>query len=202
MTKQFNSFYTCGKCGHRTSAETGFGRWMRNLPALDSIQGIVRTDLDHCILRYKTTIQGRDFQLLMIVEVKEYGAQPDKSQIDILSFIRQMIEDKGTNMHGAPTVRTHNLISKMRDNRKVSVRFWGVHLLQFEKTNPDDSSWIKWNRKLISKHDLVAVLAMERRPDRPDKMMDEYLRDRHRKVDAIEFDFMHQLISEPIGDPE
>lgn len=180
MTRRFNVHYTCARCGHQTTAESGFGRWMRDQPALDSVHGIVRTDLDHVIVRYKTSLDQRDFQLLMVVEVKEFGAEPDPSQVDILSFFRQIGERAGYNMHGAKTTGTYRLYSRI-SGRFVNVRFFGVHLLQFEKTNPNDSEWIRWDHKDITEGVLVGLLAMERRPDNPDQMMIETLRDRHRK---------------------
>ncbi len=193
MTRKFNVHYCCDRCGSRTTAETGFGRWMRNATALDSVEGIVRTDADHIVLRYKTYPESggkpsRDFQLMMVVEVKEYGAEPDKSQTDILSFFRQMVEDRGQNMHGCKTHISRKLKSPMQ-GRLVTVRFCGVHLLQFEKTNPDDSRWIKWDRKPIDGGILTGILAMERNPEKPSQFMSELLRDRHRKDENAEFSF-------------
>lgn len=185
MTREFNVKYTCSHCGRQTTAETGFGRWMRNQTALDSVSGIVRTDTDHTILRYKTSLDQRDFQLLMIVEVKEFGAEPRPDQVDILSFLRQAIELRQQNHYQREAGQvggngSFKLRSKM-NNRMVRVRFLGVHLLQFEKTNPADSRWIKWNRKPIDSGTLLGVLAMERDPKDPSRMMIEFLRDRHRK---------------------
>jgi hypothetical protein len=180
MTRKFNVHYTCQHCGKLTTAETGFGRWMRNHSALDSVHGIVRTDTDHWIVRYKTSLEGRDFQLLMLVEAKEHGAEPSADQLDILHFVHLGLVRKGKNMHGSKTGDTFLCRSRVT-GRKVRVRYFGYHLLQFENTNPYDSAWVKWDRKLISAGDLVGVLAMERNPDNPSRMMIEFLRDRHAK---------------------
>jgi hypothetical protein len=180
MTKLFNVNYTCQHCGKQTSCESGFGRWMRNHPALDSVNGIVMTDLDFVVLRYKTYFDGRDFQLMMIVEVKEHGKDPDPAQVDVLSFLRQLAETKHKTIYGTPTVETLKLYSK-KNGHKINFRFYGVHLLQFEKTSPNDSAWIKWDRKIIDANTLVGILAMERRPDDPQKWMIEYLRNHHKK---------------------
>lgn len=182
MTRTFNVCYTCKWCGKRSDAQTGFGRWMRNHKALDSIFGIVRTDTDHWILRWKTSLEGRDFQLLMLVEVKEMGSEPDEAQLDILHFVHLGMIRPRKNMHGAKCDNEFPATSTVT-GRKVRVRYMGYHLLQFEKTNPDDSAWIKWDRKTISADVLVGVLALERHPDKPDKFMIEYLRDRHRRDD-------------------
>lgn len=145
------------------------------------VHGIVRTDADHIICRYKTSLDGRDFQLMMIVEVKERGAEPDKSQTDVLSFLRQLCERKGTQMRGKKTVAAVKLKSRLLD-RFIHFRFYGVHLLQFQNTSPADSSWIKWNRKEVTADVLTGILAMERIPTDPSRMMIEVLRDRHNKT--------------------
>ena len=178
MTRPFNVQYSCSHCGKRSTAETAFGRWMRNNAALDSVTGVVRTDLDHIICRYTTSLQGRDFQLMMVIEVKEHGAEPDACQTDLLSFLRQLAERKSVNMHGAQTIPPIRVHSKMI-GRKVLLRWFGVHLLQFQNTDPVNSVWIKWNRKTISPQLLTALLAMERHPLFTDMPMIEYLRDRH-----------------------
>lgn len=178
MTKPFNVWNTCQHCGKQTSAETGFGRWMRNHPELRSnIAHIVRTDTDHTILRYKTHYQGRDFQLMMCIEVKEFGAKPDPAQKDILRFQHEFLMHTSRNKHKALTFRSKSIYSEML-KRVVRLRHYGFHLLQFEKTSPEDSAWIKWDHREIAIDTLVGLLAMDVHPWnlRP---MDEFLRDRH-----------------------
>jgi hypothetical protein len=117
---------------------------------------------------------------MMIVEVKEFGAEPDPSQTDLLSFIAQSLFIRGRNMHGAKTTESLRLKSRML-KRSVLVRNFGVYLLQFEQTSPLDSKWIKWNRLKITEQTLVDLLRMDRRPDHPDLLMIDYLRNRHRQ---------------------
>lgn len=148
------------------------------------MEGIVRTDTDHWVLRYKTSLDNRDFQIIMLVEVKEYGKEPDPSQLDILHFAHWLMTEKGKNRHGARTWKT--IKAKSVTGRPVKVKSFGVHLLQFERTSPDDG-WVKWDRKIIDKNVLLGILALERRPDDPSQMMIAYLRDRHLKK------FRHQL---------
>jgi hypothetical protein len=187
MTKPFHVRYTCENCGHQTSAETGFGRWMRHCPKLQpSVAHIVRTDTDHTILRYMTYLQGaktRDYQLIMDVEVKEFGAEPDRAQADILNFKHQLVTNKSKNRHGAKTDNTYELRSSAA-GRKVKVRYLGFHLLQFEKTSPNDSRWIKWDRKEITLDTLVGLLALDLHPDKPHMRMADFLRDRHKQRQA------------------
>jgi hypothetical protein len=154
---------------------------MRGRDELDSGKGIVRTDTDHTVLRYITHMQGRDFQLIMDVEVKEFGKEPDPSQADILFFKHQIATRTGINMHKSGTVFTHKLQSKY-SAKKVSVRYCGLHLLQFEKTNPADSEWIKWNHRKITENTLIELLQFKRNPEQPRRPMIEFLRDRHMQV--------------------
>jgi hypothetical protein len=160
--------------------ETGFGRWMRAHPRLASEKGIVRTDTDHTILRYKTHEQGRAFQLMIDIEVKENGSSPDLAQRDVLLMKNQMVSKNGHNVYEARTKITQKILSVL-SGKRVNVRHLGIHLLQFEKTNPDDSAWIRWNHREISKDQLVDILALDVDPRDPERSMMELLRDRHRR---------------------
>lgn len=151
---------------------------MRAQPELDSARGIVRTDTDHTVLRYKTHDQGRDFQLLIDVETKEYGALPRPDQKDILSFKHQLMSTTGRNINGGKTRITRKLFSEM-NQRSVRVRYLGYHLLRFEKTSPEDSEWIEWDHKRVSEEQLVELLALNLDPYNLQRPMQELLRDRH-----------------------
>jgi hypothetical protein len=178
MTRPFGTYYTCQHCGKPTTAETGFGRWMRACADLDSSNGIVRTDTDHTILRFKTHVQGRRFQLLMDVEVKEYGSLPREDQRDLIGFKHQLQSGNGRNLNGATTRLTRKLFSTLNKVR-VNVRYLGYHLLRFEKTCPVDSEWMEWDHKRIDEGQLVKLLAIEVDPYNPARSMHELLRDRH-----------------------
>src|SRR3990167_1636096 len=114
------------------------------------------------------------------LEVKEFGGSPDASQRDIAVMKHQLIMQKGRNIHGCNTVVTRKLKSTLSGSR-VSVRYMGFHLLQFEKTNPKDSKWIKWDHRPISESQLVGLLKLELDPYNPDRKLMELLRDRHAK---------------------
>lgn len=182
MTKPFNVRNSCENCGHQTSAETAFGRWMRHHPKLRStVNHIVRTDTDHTILRFKTYENGkqsREFQLMMCVEVKEFGSYPDDAQRDLLNFQHNFVMNTSQNRHGAKTYKTMKIRSFVA-KKKVKVRHYGFHLLQFEKKGPDDSKWIKWDGKEITADTLAEILAFNVHPYQLDRPMDEFLRDRH-----------------------
>jgi len=180
MTTPFYVFWNCAECHSRTTAQSAFVRWMRNQKSLDSVEGIVRTDMDHIILRYKTSLDGRDFQLAMVVEEKQFGAKPDPAQRDILSIINQLCGTSGRNLRGVKT-RTSKMVWSPMFRRKVRVRWLGCHLLQFSHSGPEDSDWIKWDHKVIDRHILAGLLAIERDPYCPEKFIIELLRDRHNK---------------------
>jgi|SRR5215475_1696229 len=181
MTKPFNVRITCENCGYQTTAETAFGRWMRNEPDLCSSKGIIRTDTDHTILRYKTAAEGKEYQLIIDLEVKEFLSQPDPAQKTILLFKHQLANITGRNMYGAVTRMTRKLKSFIM-GRRVNVRYLGYHLLQFEKTNPKDSTLILWDHKPVDCETLKKLLLIEIDPYtfRP---MEHLLRDRHARDD-------------------
>lgn len=170
--------------------ETDFFRWMRDHPELLSDKhGIVRTDMDCIILRYKTHRQGRKFQLMIILEIKDFGAAPDDAQRDILNFLNQMAMKTSRNIHGAITYCIYKL-KTFFSSEKVRVKYLGYHLLQFERTGPTNG-WIKWDRHLITEETLVDLLAMNLHPYYPFRPMDEFLRDRHQQNG-----YQHPLFSE------
>lgn len=180
MTKEFNLKATCPNCGERMTMETGFCRWMRNNPRLDSANGIIRCDQDHWVLRYKTPHNGRDVQLLMLIEVKEFNAVPDKAQSDCLRMLHRFHSDTGKNIYGATTHRTKMVFSDL-SGRTIRLRNLGVHLLQFSRTNPEDSLTIRWDHKEIDIQTLESLLLLDLNPNNPEQSMDELLRDRHKK---------------------
>jgi len=178
VTRHFNVYYTCGHCNKQSTAETGFGRWMRAQPALDSRKTIVRTDTDHTILRYMTSGQGRDFQLMMDIEVKEMGSRPSEVQRDIQNIKHQLMISVGQNRHGARTFNTRK-VKSILSNKYVMVRYLGYHLLVFEQTSPADSDWILWDKTIVNEEQLIQLLALEVDPWCPSRSMQELLRDRH-----------------------
>lgn len=189
MTKSFRVHYTCRHCGMQSDAQTAFGRWMRDNRKFDSADpGIIRTDTDHFILRHKTPANGKEQQLLMLVEVKERGADPDEAQTDLLKMVHRLCTRRGKNMHGASTCTPIKVFSDFH-KREVQVRFYGYHLLQFEKTGPLDSQWIKWDRKPIDIQTLEEIILFERHPMHITKHMGEFLRDRHAKPTQPQLSF-------------
>jgi hypothetical protein len=117
---------------------------------------------------------------MMCVEVKEFGAYPDDAQRDVLNFQHQFAMNTSRNRHGAKTYKAMKIRSFVA-KKKVLVRHYGFHLLQFEKKGPDDSRWIKWDGSEITADKLVEILSFKVHPYQVDRSMDEFLRDRHRQ---------------------
>jgi hypothetical protein len=111
--------------------DTPFGAWMRRNEKLSSTE-FVTCDIDHCIHRYKTTVDGyntRKIQNLMFLEVKQFGAGLRDSQRDTLYKLHKTMSTNGV-------VRIDGSF----------VRNWGVSVLALQKTDPEDSDWMTWGR--------------------------------------------------------
>jgi len=173
MTRPFNNRMHCPNCKCEMTMETALGRWLRGRHELRSEDGINIYDEDHfcdrrVVHKYKENGE-RSVQCYMVLEVKEYGAFPTKAQQSTLAILSGYIKNFFGNRHtrrGA-TKDIYGKRGKVWDHvydRSVQVRHYGYHLLQFEKTCPDDSSWIKWNSKEITEEQLVKLLRFEIHP--------------------------------------
>lgn len=171
MTRPYNVKIVCQACGCQTTAETSFGRWLRMRKDLDSSIGLCIADADYIVHRFKTATDGREFQCLMLVEVKTRGCEPSNAERDTLSIFSQFLR----NRKATPTSKRFGLhavdalhIAKARSHmlgRDINVRLFGVHLLQFEQTGPEDG-WIKWNRKEVTPDQLAALIRFDLDPDK------------------------------------
>jgi hypothetical protein len=175
VTKAYNRRVFCPHCRKSHPEESAFNQWVRGHPALDSrTYGIVRFDCDQLIHRYKIVGDGmgeRVIQCVMFIEVKTHGAEPDAAQLDTLGLLSQVIRNRKKNVHAdkvgrhlgnhtPPAVAYSSILGK-----KVALRMFGGHLLQFEKNDPQDSAWIKWDRKGIDAGQLVGLLRFELDPN-------------------------------------
>lgn len=193
MTRPYNTFFDCPSCGCVTSTETSFGRWVRENKELDSTKGIVIYDVDYIVHRYKRIVNGiyrRDFQLIMLVEVKTRMSPVDENQRDTLYILNQIIENRKVNNRMMETGRRHNnkhrtsfgphKVWSSKNKRWVYVRSFGVFTLRFSGLGPADSDSILWNKREIDASTLEKLLLFEIDPDNflP---MDEVLRNRHKR---------------------
>lgn len=149
--------------------QTGFAGWIRNNPKLDSIQqGIVAVDSDLWIHRYKS-VAGRSYQFVMLVEVKEFGAEVSEYQRDTLHIINQLLRNRRNTKHewnaiddGARLVECYSVSSKSR----VNVLCFGAHVLRMSGDGTF-CHWntIQWDNKPVSIEQLESILLFETDPD-------------------------------------
>lgn len=166
----------CPHCGKLVTTESPFGRWVRDNKNLDSRLGHVFYDLDLTSLRYIVhkykTKEGRmytrEIQHFMIVEIKTHGADLDDAQHDSFLLLSQLIDNERRTPNKEKIMKrldhvVHRVFSSWL-GKDVYTRLYGVHLLQFSKTNPEDSKSILWDRREISKNQLEKLLKFELNP--------------------------------------
>ncbi len=167
MTRAFYQTIHCPHCGQVITMETEFSRWVRNHPELDSKQGFAVTDQDVFWHQFRTE-RGRDFQLMMHIEIKTCGAKPTTSQQDTLGMVNQMTR----NRRETPTKECYNQSGNaprqalsLMTGRWIWLRHYGVHLLRFSGLGPTDSATIWWDSSEIDKPTLVSILRFDLDPD-------------------------------------
>lgn len=173
MTKPYHQTITCPHCSEEITTETSFGRFIRSHPDLESRQGHVFYDLDVTSCRYichrfKVDYR-RDIQFLMCIEIKTHGADVDAAQHDTLNLFGQVLRNRKRTPNKKRIAyqldQTRNEAHSCISGKKITLRLYGLHLLQFSGAGPEDSAEIKWDRKVISKDDLVKLLKFELDPD-------------------------------------
>lgn len=185
MTRQQKQKVHCLNCGVEITAETSFGRWIRNHPDLDSnTYGLSVMDMDYVIHRFRSEL-GRDFQLLMIVEVKTRGSQMSDAQRDTAHVLNQITRNRRQTptkplryQAGTAPLMIYSIYAK----RKVFLKVLGVHVLTFEGLGPDDSRWIKWDNREIDASELAALIRFDIDPDTLEPMQ---WRVHHEKVLSV-----------------
>lgn len=167
MTRQHNLQIHCPNCGVLITHETSFGRWIRNNKQLDSSSGYCVIDQDYWIHRFKT-YRSRDFQLMMLVEIKTHGARLTDAQRDTLLFVNEIMRnDRKTPtkdplwFFGGSSIRK---VKSIMAGRNVILRTYGMHVLTFSGLGPDDSDEIFWDRKRIDKDVLTSILRFDLDP--------------------------------------
>lgn len=148
--------------------QPGFLGWLRGNVRLDSITtGVVATDCDLWIHKYKT-IDTRDFQFLMLLEIKEHGRAIDKWQRDTLHVANQLLRNRrNKNKHqvndGPRICQVHSVLS----GKAVNVCCFGVHSLTIHGDGADTSTRrLTWDSvKDINVDQLERLLLFELDPD-------------------------------------
>jgi hypothetical protein len=178
MTRKFNEKET----------QTGFLGWVRNNPALESLsKSLAIQDTDFWVHKFKT-VGTKDYQFLMHVELKEFGADLSSSQRDTLHIINQLLRNRRNTREEWNAIDEGPRISgcfSLLNKKRIEVRCYGSHLLQIGGDGTF-TQWqrICWNRKPITSDQLEKVLLFELDPDtlskldhRPDK--------RHKRVTTV-----------------
>lgn len=142
-----------------------FNAWSRRVSELDSRNGYNWCDLDVVWHQYAVARRGnldRSIQNIMVIETKSHGATLGENQAETLLFLRTHFNAKalGNGRRGYPVTRKERNLR----GRIVSVRFWGFFLLEFDQIGPDDSAEILWNKRPITKDQLVAILQFRLSP--------------------------------------
>lgn len=213
MTKEFHNKIECPMCRCRISAETQFSRWIRENPNLDSTkESITVCNFDYTILKYKTfVIEGRpkDYQFLMILEVKTNWSDMNASQRDVLYLVQQLIDnrkvtpatkDKGIHRH-RDTTGPLTVVSPM-NQKKISLRCFGVFKLRFSHTCPNDSKTITWNDKEVSIDQLESLLRFDIHPQTFKSMEKEYIRRHHKKKRQKQLQLSLPEVLQPVANQD
>lgn len=165
MTRPFNQQVHCPNCGIWITHETSFGRWIRNNPELDSGHGYSVIDQDYWIHQFKR-YGGRDFQCLMLVEIKTLGGELTENQRDTLHIANQLMRNRKQKNLSFQAGRGPGVIGKsLMTGKNIMLRAYGMHVLRFSQLGPDDSDWIKWDNKTIDKPTLTELLRFDLDPD-------------------------------------
>lgn len=110
---------------------TEFGIWIRDQPEVDSFKGYRNYNLD--IIWWHKEGYNKEPKKWMLIEEKRYMASLKGDQKTTFNWL-------------------HNKIMKIND-----ITYQGFHLLQFEKTSPEDGK-IFWDNKEITKNELLEIL--------------------------------------------
>lgn len=181
MTRQHNQQFHCPNCRTWLTSETLFGRWIRNNPKLDSSSGFSIVDCDYWVHRFRTH-EGREFQCIMLVEVKTCGADLSAAQRDTLMIVNQITRNRRETPTKARRFEAGTGVLKAYSamlGREVFVKAFGVHKLRFSGLGPEDSEFISWDDKAIEPDTLTKLLRFDLDPD---SLRDLDLRSHHRKL--------------------
>ncbi|MFH0902264.1 MAG: hypothetical protein V2A73_16660 [Pseudomonadota bacterium] len=135
----------CPHCGGEVPISTPFSLWLRALPEPHTSRRFDNQNLDYIWHCY------RDHWLITLEE-KRYGGQCTDAQDDTHGIVAQML-----------TTASGTRVRTMRGVRSKAYR--GHYVVRFEKTTPDDSTWITVNGVFVTKADLLLLLLTGQLPD-------------------------------------
>ncbi len=161
-----NTDLVCPRCKKTVKVGTKFSKWLRNESSLDSKYGYANHNLDYVFYAF------RDNWLITIEEKIENG-NSTFSQRETHSVLTQMLKN-GCQM---PIQTSYG---------KKIIEYRGHYIIQFEKTNPEDSEWIKINDENYTKKELIFMLSFGK-PIRFSDLQAEDLTDFVDKVNELGF---------------
>ncbi len=126
-----------------------FKQWVNKHPLLESYVAQLTTgDIDNIFFHDS----GNTCHILF-VETKECGEDNlEDSQKNIYAIIDAVFRRYSTQNHHPIAMKLWGRIQ----SRKIN--YLGTHLLVFENTNPDNSTWMKWDNDFISIPELINLL--------------------------------------------
>lgn len=135
----------------RDGKGTPFTNWIRCQPGLESSMnvGYVGSDVDLIWYNYRLA-------MLMLIEEKRFMAEVNPSQEAVQSLLHQALS----------FALSHDDLTfhSLRKPIPPKVTYCGYHLIQFEKTGPEDGA-ISIDGTAVTKHQLVSFLRFEWTPD-------------------------------------
>lgn len=169
MSRMCKTLTHCRHCGHETTAESAFSRWIRLQPDLDSSKGLCVIDQDFILHKFKTA-GNKAIQCMMWIEIKTHGAECSLAQKDTLHIFNQIARNrrqtptkKNKHQAGDAPLKVFSIWS--RGKGLVSLKMYGAHILTFSGSGPEDSEWIKWDKSLIDVEMLKKILCFDVDPD-------------------------------------
>lgn len=147
MTRQTHSFVTCKKCGEPmlcpkcgsySTQFSPFSDWLRALPPPYTSMRFDNQNLDYIWHDY---LHG----WFITIEEKRYGGTCSPAQKDTHGIVAQFL-----------ALASGALVDTMRGRRRKDYR--GHYVIVFDKTTPEDSTWLTINGAKATKADLLALL--------------------------------------------
>lgn len=141
----------CPECGRKISMFSPFSNWLRALPAPYDSAYVSLHNLDFIWHYYKE-------DWFITIEEKQFGGKSRDAQWDTHGVVYQLLRMGSDLGKGIRTGLRRRRIEKL-------VSYKGHYVIVFEKTNPDDSGWIRIKGpgagktgKIITKIDLLYLL--------------------------------------------
>jgi hypothetical protein len=192
VTTEWRETAPCLNCGVPVSTEQPVKAWIRAHRDLDSRRACLCIgDSDLWVQKYGTRrgTNGvdREVMYIMLVEVKTHGRVLDDSQRELLGFVSELLrtkpfrEQRINGRFAAGHRQNVRLIRSYSSGKRIPLYCYGVHVLQLSGSTPEDSKEITWDRRSITKEQLVGILRYDLDPDSLRKI--EHHRPHKRKKD-------------------